>query len=603
MLPSTMSFGRLLGLLDMTTQGTPMTAETSETSETASDGFDQNRQERPYALAGRREWLGLAVLALPTLLLSLDMSVLYMALPYLSADLGAGSTQQLWIMDIYGFMIAGFLITMGTLGDRIGRRKLLLIGGSAFAVASVVAAYAPSAEMLILARAMLGIAGATLMPSTLALISNMFPDPHQRGVAISVWMSCFMGGMTVGPLVGGVLLETFWWGAAFLLGVPVMVLLLIAAPILLPEYRDHEASRLDLISVALSLGTILPIIYGLKELTKNGVQAGPAAAIVVGVVIGSLFVRRQKRLTSPLLDLRLFANRAFTGALGIGMFSGIVMAGTFLLVTLYLQLVLGLSPLNAGLWLVPMNVAMVIATMAAPQLARRFRPAYVMASGLAIATGGLLLVTQVDSVGGLALLVSGFVLACVGIALPSALGIGLVVGSAPPEKAGSASGISETSGEFGIALGVATMGSIGTAVYRSQLSDSLDSGLPAEAVAAARESIAGAAAAAAQLPERLGADLLASARDAFTDGLNLVAGLSAALFVVLAVVAAVLFRHAPPHGDPASDSEHQPEPAADLGLEVDAGAAQPPARYAHNVPESAPKPDVMRITTQEIERV
>ncbi len=508
--------------------------------------------------AGRREWLGLAVLALPTLLLSLDMSVLYLALPYLSADLGAGSTQQLWIMDIYGFMIAGFLITMGTLGDRIGRRKLLMIGGSAFGVASVIAAFAPSAELLIAARALLGIAGATLMPSTLALISNMFNDAHQRGVAISVWMSCFMGGMTIGPLVGGVLLESFWWGSAFLLGVPVMVLLLISAPKLLPEYRDPDPGRLDLLSVALSLGTILPIIYGLKELAKDGVHSVPVLAVVVGLVVGTIFVRRQTRLTSPLLDLRLFANRSFSGALGIGMFGGIVMAGTFLLVTLYLQMVQGFSPLTAGLWLVPMNLAMVIATMLAPQLARRFRPAYVMASGLAIATGGLLLVTQVDSVGGLALLVGGFVLACVGIALPSALGIGLVIGSAPPEKAGSASGISETSGEFGIALGVATMGSIGTAVYRGQLSDSALSGLSGEAVEAARESITGAVATAAQLPDRLGLDLLADAREAFTDGLNVVAGLSAVLFLVLAVVAAVLFRHVPPYSDRESDPDTNP---------------------------------------------
>lgn len=534
------------------------------------------------AKAGRREWLGLAVLALPTLLLSLDMSVLYLALPYLSADLGAGSTQQLWIMDIYGFMIAGFLITMGTLGDRIGRRKLLMIGGSAFGVASVIAAYAPSAELLIAARALLGVAGATLMPSTLALISNMFNDAHQRGVAISVWMSCFMGGMTVGPLVGGVLLESFWWGSAFLLGVPVMVLLLVSAPKLLPEYRDPDPGRLDLISVGLSLGTILPIIYGLKELAKDGWQAIPVAAIMIGLVVGTIFVRRQTRLTHPLLDLRLFANRAFTGALAIGMFGGIVMAGTFLLVTLYLQMVQGFSPLTAGLWLVPMNVAMVIATLLAPQLARRFRPAYVIAAGLAIASGGLLLVTQVDSVGGLALLVSGFMLACVGIALPSSLGVGLVIGSAPPEKAGSASGISESSGEFGIALGVATMGSIGTAVYRSQLTDSLSSGLPGEAVAAAREGITGAVAAAAQLPDRLGTDLFTAARDAFTDGLNVVAGLSAGLFLILAVVAAVLFRHVAPYDDTETDTPENPD------------------RYAHNGHETARESTVMRITAESL---
>ena len=548
---------------------------------------------RATVRAGRREWLGLAVLALPTLLLSLDMSVLYLALPYLSADLHAGGTQQLWIMDIYGFMIAGFLITMGTLGDRIGRRKLLLIGASTFGVASVLAAFAPNAEMLIAARALLGIAGATLMPSTLALISNMFSDAHQRGVAISVWMSCFMGGMTVGPLVGGVLLENFWWGAAFLLGVPVMVLLLVTAPILLPEYRDPDPGRIDLVSVGLSLGTILPIIYGLKELAKTGIGSGPLVAIGAGLLIGTVFVRRQKYLTHPLLDLRLFANRAFTGALGIGMFGGIVMAGTFLLVTLYLQLVLGLSPLAAGLWLVPMNIAMVVATMLAPHLARRFRPAYVMASGLAIAAGGMLLVTQVDSVGGLALLVSGFVLACVGIALPTALGVGLVIGSVPPEKAGSASGLSETSGEFGIALGVALMGSIGTVVYRSQLADGRSPDLPSAVVESARESIADAASVAAQLPDRVGAELLATARDAFTGGLNLVAGLSAVVFLALVVFAAVLFRHVPATGEG--------EAAGDGETEVGDGAAElTDGRYAHNVPESEAEADVMRITSQDL---
>src|SRR4051795_6123079 len=208
----------------------------------------------PLATTERRAWIGLAVLALPTLLLSLDMSVLYLALPALSADLGLGPTAQLWAMDVYGFMIAGFLVTMGTLGDRIGRRRLLLIGAAAFGVASVVAAFSTGAAMLIATRALLGVAGATLMPSTLGLIRTMFPDPRARGTAIAVWMSCFMGGMTVGPLVGGVLLETFWWGSAFLLGVPVMVVLLVVGPVLLPESRDATAGRVDLLSVGLSLG-------------------------------------------------------------------------------------------------------------------------------------------------------------------------------------------------------------------------------------------------------------------------------------------------------------------------------------------------------------
>ena len=269
--------------------------------------------------ASRRQWIGLAVLALPTLLLSLDMSVLYLALPQVTSDLALSASQQLWIMDIYGFLIAGFLITMGTLGDRIGRRRLLMIGATAFGVASVLAAYSVNAEMLIATRALLGIAGATLMPSTLALITNMFRDEHQRGVAIAVWMCSFMGGMTIGPLVGGAMLEHFWWGSAFLIGVPVMALLLVAAPLLLPEFRDADAGRLDLMSVALSLATILPVIYGVKELARLGVAPLQVAAIVTGAVFGGAFLRRQRRLTSPLLDLDLFRNRSFSAAIGINM--------------------------------------------------------------------------------------------------------------------------------------------------------------------------------------------------------------------------------------------------------------------------------------------
>jgi len=240
---------------------------------------------------GRREWIGLAVLALPTLLLSLDLSVLYLALPHLSADLGAGSVQQLWIVDIYGFMIAGFLVTMGTLGDRIGR-KLLMIGASAFGAASVAAAFSTSAEMLIATRAVLGLAGAALMPSTLALISNMFTDPGQRATAMGVWASCFAAGTAIGPIIGGVLLGFFWWGSVFLLGVPVMVVLLVTGPVLLPEYRDPGAGRLDLIGVALSLAAILSVIYGLKELAKDGIETLPIVAIVAGAAFGVVFLVR-----------------------------------------------------------------------------------------------------------------------------------------------------------------------------------------------------------------------------------------------------------------------------------------------------------------------
>jgi DHA2 family multidrug resistance protein-like MFS transporter len=493
-------------------------------------------------LAGRREWLGLAVLALPTLLLSIDVSVLYLALPFLAADLGADGTQQLWIMDIYSFVLAGFLVTMGTLGDRIGRRKLLLIGAALFGVASVVAAFSRSPEMLIASRAALGVAGATLAPSTLALIRNMFPDPKQMGTAIGYWFSCFMGGLALGPLVGGILLEHFWWGSAFLLGVPFMALLLVAGPILLAEYRDPDAGRLDLVSVALSLAAILPIIYGLKELARSGAAPLPFAAIVVGLAVGVTFVRRQRTLPSPLLDLHLFGYRAFSTALGTNLFLGIVMAGVSYVAVLYLQMVGGLSPLQAGLCLVPQYIVMAAGFMAAPRLAARFGQSGVMSVGMAIAGVGLLLLTQVRSTDGVVPLVAGLVLATGGIAPAMALMVGLILGSAPPEKAGSAAALNETSGEFGIALGIATLGTLATLIYRTQLSDRLGAAVPSRAAAEAQQSIAAAVAIASQLPGPSGAALLESARVAFTAGLNAVGAVGGVIFIGLAVLVAFAFR-------------------------------------------------------------
>ncbi|GGK91269.1 MFS transporter [Sphaerisporangium melleum] len=527
-----------------------------------------NLEAGPGLQAGRREWAGLAVLALPTLLTSLDISVLYLAVPHLSESLHADSTQQLWILDIYSFMLAGFLVTMGTLGDRIGRRRLLLIGASVFSVASVLAAYSVSPQMLIASRALLGIAGATLMPSTMALIRNIFKDPKQMGTAIGIWFACFMGGMTVGPLVGGALLEHFWWGSAFLLGVPVMVLLLIVGPRLLPEYRDPNAGRLDLASVALSLAAILPAIYGLKELARNGVQPLPVAALVIGIAIGVVFVSRQRRLASPLLDLRLFANRNFSAAMGVMLMAGIVMAGTTLLSSLYLQTVQGLGPLNSGMWLLPQNIAMVVGSMAAPALARKIRPAYVIAAGLVIAGAGLVVHSQVPAAGGLPWLVTGLVLAAFGIAFPMSLTMNLIMGSVPPEKAGSAASISQTSGEFGVAMGVAALGSLATFVYRTQLGDHLPAGLPAGAAQTASQSITAALSAAQQLPGRLAGGLTEVARTAFTSGLNVVAAVGAAIFIGLAILSVTILRRTDQPA-PAPDAAPDAAPAAERDVEPD----------------------------------
>ncbi|MGH2805148.1 MAG: MFS transporter, partial [Thermoleophilaceae bacterium] len=346
--------------------------------------------------AGRREWLGLAVIALPCLLYAMDLTVLNLALPALSADLQPSSSQLLWIVDIYGFLVAGFLMTMGTLGDRIGRRRLLLIGAAAFGVASVFAAFSTSAEMLIAARALLGVAAATLAPSTLSLIRNMFHDPQQRTFAIGVWITSFSAGGALGPLAGGLLLERFWWGSVFLLAVPVMLLLLAVGPRLLPEFRDPEAGRLDLISAALSLVAVLAVIYGLKQIAQDGMGSVPTLFIVAGLALGAAFLRRQRKLVDPLIDLRLFRVPAFSAALATNTLAFFVAFGAFLFLAQYLQLVLGLSPLRAGLWTVPSGAGFIVGSMLTPLIVRRVPPAFVMGGGLVLAAAGFGLLTQVS---------------------------------------------------------------------------------------------------------------------------------------------------------------------------------------------------------------
>ncbi|MCF6467946.1 MFS transporter [Nonomuraea sp. MG754425] len=513
--------------------------------------------------ATRREWTGLAVLALPTLLLALDTSVLYLALPQLAADLGASGTQQLWITDIYGFLLAGFLVTMGALGDRIGRRRLLLIGAVLFGAASILAACSGSPETLIIARAVLGIAGATLMPSTLALITNMFRDPRQRTTALAVWVSCFMGGVAVGPVVGGALLENFWWGSAFLLGVPVMLLLVVVGPLLLPEYRDPaQAGPLDPLSVALSLAAILPVVHGLKDLAANGLRPEAAVAIVAGLALGAVFVRRQRVLAAPLLDLRLFAGRQVSAALTLGLLSGAVMGGVWLLINLYLQTVAELSPLHAGLWQLPAVLGMVVAGNLAPRLSRRFRPGAVITAGMALSAVGFAVLTQTPTADGLAVLIPAFVVIMIGVGVGLPLVQDLIIGAAPPERAGSASAMSETSGELGVALGVAALGSVGTAIYRSQFT--LPPGVPEHLGQSAREGIVGAVITAPRLPAEIGAELLGNARAAFTSGLTTVAALSIVAFLALALVTATALRgvRSPGPAAPEQPDPIEPEPRA-----------------------------------------
>ncbi|MFE6926252.1 MFS transporter [Nocardia sp. NPDC057663] len=506
---------------------------------------DQAATGEPTATAGLREWIGLAVLALPTLLISMDLSVLYLAIPHISEALQPSSTQLLWILDIYGFLVAGFLITMGTLGDRIGRRKLLMIGALAFGVASIIAAYSTSASMLIGTRALLGIAGATLMPSTLALIRNMFRDDRQRTTAISVWMTSFMIGMVIGPLVGGAMLENFWWGSVFLVAVPAMVLLLASGPVLLPEYKDPNPGRLDILSALLSLLSVMAVIYGIKELARDGWAIDAVAVLVTGFALGTVFVLRQQRLTDPLIDLRLFGNVRFSGSLVALMVAMLAMGGLFLLLAQYLQLVLGLSAFEAGLWTVPQAAAMVVAAGVVSAVAPRVRPAYLMAGGLVIAMAGYAIFTQLSGADDLALIVTGTVVFSLGLSPMFVLGLDLIVGAVDPARAGAASAISETGQELSTALGVAVIGSIGTAVYRGRMVEALPDDLPAELAHTAEDTLAGALQIAAALPEALGAELTTIARQAYTDALQVNSVVAIGLTAAATALVLILLRHLP----------------------------------------------------------
>jgi len=498
--------------------------------------------------ATRREWIGLAVIALPCMLYSMDLTVLDLAIPRLTEDLQPSGAQLLWILDIYGFLVAGSLITMGTLGDRIGRRRLLLIGAATFGAASVLAAFSPSAQTLIASRALLGIAGATLAPSTLSLIRSMFLDPEQRTAAIGVWVTSFSLGAAIGPLLGGIVLEYFWWGAVFLLGVPAMLLLLVLGPLLLPEYRDPQAGRLDLLSALQSLMAVLLVIYGLKHMAEQGPGWSSVAAIAGGLVVGAAFVRRQRGLSDPLIDLKLFRAPAFSVSLAAYALGTFVAFTMYVFLAQYLQLVLDLSPLKAGLATVPMMLAFIAGSAVVPRMARRVRAAYAMAGGLAVTAAGFAVLAAVEALG-LPGLIAGSVIYSVGLTPVVILATDLIVGSAPVERAGAASAISETSSELGGALGIALLGSLATAVYRGIMATWMPAGVPRDIGEAARATLGGAVHAATTLEPEQGAQLVAVARAAFTQAFEVTALVCAGLAVAAAIGTVLVLREA--QGPPA----------------------------------------------------
>ncbi|MEU4834169.1 MFS transporter [Streptosporangium sp. NPDC023615] len=481
------------------------------------------------ARAGRREWLALGVLVLVVLLLTIDGTVLYLAVPSLTADIGPSATQLLWIGDVYSFVLAGLLITMGNLADRIGRKRLLLIGSGAFGVASAAAAFASGPETLIAARALLGVAGATLMPSTLSIVRAMFADAAQRTRAIAIWSAGATAGAAVGPLVGGVLLENFWWGSVFLINVPIMLLVLVAGYLLLPESRGRSDQPIDLVSSALSILAIVPLVYAIKHWVGSGLDPSVPAVAAIGLLAGWAFLRRQRRLRFPLLDLSLFKVPAFAGAVIASTLSIFAFMGLLFFFSPYLQLVRGYGPLKAGLAELPATIASMIVIVFIGALVARLGTGHAIGAGLAtgaLGLAGLGLTASLSSYWGLG---AFLVVLGLGIGVSMTLSTDAVVSAVPKERAGAASSIAETGYELGGALGIAVLGSIQAAVYHAALD--LPAGLsPAEA-ATVEGSLAAAVATVTD------AAAVTAAREAFTTAVQTTSFIAAAILAVSAVLA------------------------------------------------------------------
>ncbi|WP_371855192.1 MFS transporter [Actinomyces wuliandei] len=502
----------------------------------------------------RRDWYALAVLTLAVTLLSIDSTVLSLAVPSMSADLSPTASQLLWIGDIYSFVLAGLLVTMGNLADRVGRRRLLLVGTVGFGASSVLAAFAPSAGALIAARALLGLSGATIMPSTLSLVRTIFSDPRARATAIAIWSAGASGGMALGPVVGGLLLERFWWGSVFLINVPVMVLVVVAGLRLLPESRNAQGDPVDLPSAALSVMAVVPVVYGVKSLAHDGPTLLAALALVAGLGAGWLFLRRQATLTTPLIDVSLFRRPAFTWAVLAIVMTNFALVGLLYFFSQYLQLVRGLSSFYAGLAQMPAFLAAVVVVVVVAWVLRRLGYGHALGGGLLVASVGLLLVAVAESYGGgvgLALICLGLLILGGGVGLAFTVSTGAVLGTVPAQRAGAASAVSETGLELGAALGIAVLGTVQDVGYRLYLGAVAHS-VPAEVAQAARQSLPTLSGVAdTSSPDQ--AALLDQAQVAFTHAMQTTAVIAAVVLVLAGVMAA---RRVPARG--AEDSAPLP---------------------------------------------
>jgi DHA2 family multidrug resistance protein-like MFS transporter len=508
---------------------------------------------------GVRDWFALALLMFPVLLVAVDNTALTFALPAIARSLDPTGVQLLWVVDAYALVLAGLLVAMGSLGDRIGRRRLLLVGISGFAAVSAASAFAPSAEWLIAGRAALGFFGSMLMPSTLSLIRNIFREPGRRRLAVAIWAAGFSGGAALGPIFGGWLVERFWWGAVLLVAVPIMLPPLVLGRFLIPESKDPNPGKVDLASVALSMLTMAPVVYGIKELATHGPGVTPLGVLAFGLAMGLVFVRRQQTLAapmvdasplpgrSPLLDMSLFRNRVFSTAITANILALFSYNGFILFLAQHLQLLEGMSPSESGTAMLPALTATVVAGLLVVPLVRKVRPGLVVAAGLALSAAGYGIVAFGNHDAGPTALLAALLILALGVGSAETISNDLILGAVPAEKAGAAAAISETGYEVGSLLGTAILGSILTASYQQHLAlpEAVAQTAPAASADQARETLAGAMEIAGSLPAPLAEGLTAAARAAFDSGVHITAAIALVLMTAASVLAAVVLRRIP----------------------------------------------------------
>ncbi|MFD7093432.1 MFS transporter [Streptomyces xanthophaeus] len=494
------------------------------------------------ASGGANRWAVLAVLCVSLVLVALDATILHVAVPSVTEDLRPGSIELLWIVDAYPLVCAALLILFGTLGDRVGRRRILLLGYGLFGVASAVAAFADNAQVLIAARALLGIGGAMIMPATLSILRQVFPDRRERALAIGIWTAVAAVGAASGPVLGGFLVQHYWWGSVFLINIPLMALILPLGRWLLPESKGSSDGPWDVTGALMAAAGVLGTVLGIKRFGAERQLADPEALLplVLGAALLIVFVRRQKRRTHPLIDMRLFSRAAFSTSVGCIVLAMLALVGLELIAVQYLQLVLHLSPLETGLRLLPLTFAAMAAGATGSYTLARTGPRRMVSLGFLLTAFAVLLLTLMGQQDRPVLLTVGFILLGFGLQTTLFAAYESMLSEAPAASAGGAASIGETSYQLGAGMGIALLGSVMNAAYAPALMHV--PGVSRTDSAGASNSLGEAYKIAAQLGGPAGESLHAAARHAFVHGLHVTLVVSAGLLLAGAVMALKLPR-------------------------------------------------------------